>query len=38
MTIQNEVPVPAEQEGTDLATRDDPRYGPEPRARGTCPD
>jgi ubiquinol-cytochrome c reductase iron-sulfur subunit len=26
MTIQNEVPVPASQEGADLATRDDPRY------------
>jgi ubiquinol-cytochrome c reductase iron-sulfur subunit len=26
MTIQNEVPVPANHEGADLATRDDPRY------------
>ena len=26
MTIQNEVPTPAEHEGADLATRDDPRY------------
>ena len=26
MTVSNEVPVPAEQEGADLATRDDPRY------------
>ena len=26
MTVQNEVPVPAEHEGADLATRDDPRY------------
>jgi ubiquinol-cytochrome c reductase iron-sulfur subunit len=26
MTVQNEVPVPAEHEGADLATREDPRY------------
>jgi ubiquinol-cytochrome c reductase iron-sulfur subunit len=26
VTVQNEVPVPAEHEGADLATRDDPRY------------
>ena len=26
MTTQNEIPVPAEHEGADLATRDDPRY------------
>jgi len=26
MTVQNPVPVPADQEGADLATRDDPRY------------
>ena len=26
MTVQNEVPTPAEHEGADLATRDDPRY------------
>ena len=26
MTVQNEVPTPAENEGADLATRDDPRY------------
>jgi ubiquinol-cytochrome c reductase iron-sulfur subunit len=26
MTVQNEVPVPAEREGAELATRDDPRY------------
>ncbi|HZA04896.1 MAG TPA: Rieske 2Fe-2S domain-containing protein [Propionibacteriaceae bacterium] len=26
MTTQNEVPIPAEHEGAELATRDDPRY------------